>query len=96
MAGTGIPGDMNVVAAGCDSIRMLWSPLYDAGLREGGSLTRKRVKRWGAAAIFSVLGHAAEVSSQASVLIESEPGLQILVLTRFLHAKGYPLRWKTL
>ncbi len=63
MAGTGIPGDMNVVAPGCDSTRMLWSPLYDTGLR--GSLTEKRVKLWGAAAIFFVLGYAAEVSSRA-------------------------------
>jgi hypothetical protein len=33
---------------------------------------------------------------RASVLIDSEPKLQILVLTRFLHANRYPLRSKTL
>src|SRR5690348_6524536 len=34
--------------------------------------------------------------ARASVLIESEPKLQSLVLTRFLHANRYPLRLKTL
>jgi len=34
--------------------------------------------------------------TSASVLIESEPKLWILVLTRFLHANRYPLRLKTL
>jgi hypothetical protein len=34
--------------------------------------------------------------TRASVLIESEPKLLILVLTRFLHANRYPLRLKTL
>jgi hypothetical protein len=37
-----------------------------------------------------------EASRALSVLIESEPKLQILVLTRFLHANRYPLRSKTL
>jgi hypothetical protein len=31
-----------------------------------------------------------------SVSIESERGLYFLVLTRFLNANRYPLRWKTL
>src|ERR1700758_3216797 len=34
--------------------------------------------------------------TRASVMIESEPKLQILVLTRFLHANRCPLRSKTL
>src|SRR5229473_4464301 len=33
---------------------------------------------------------------RASVPIESERRLYFLVLTRFLHANRYPLRWKTL
>jgi len=40
---------------------------------------------------------AAEFRASAlSVLIESEPKLQILVLAHFLHANRYPLRSKTL
>jgi hypothetical protein len=35
-------------------------------------------------------------SQLASVPIESEPRLNLFVLTRFLHANRYPLRWKTL
>jgi len=40
---------------------------------------------------------AAEFRASAlSVLIESEPKLQILFLAHFLHANRYPLRSKTL
>src|SRR6476646_8169157 len=35
-------------------------------------------------------------SARASALIASEPKLWIPILTRFLHANGYPLRSKTL
>src|SRR6267142_4421945 len=40
--------------------------------------------------------HAGAVTRVFPVLIESEPGLQVLVLTRFLDANRGPLRSKTL
>ena len=45
---------------------------------------------------FSDLLHPRDERIESSALIESELKLQILVLTRFLHANRHPLRSKTL